>query len=346
MPAGRPKKSENTDLLPLLKRRRSGDHFLFYFIHDDGYQEPLGRDQAAAIEAWKARYAPSASAAPTSFTVVSKAFEESEYFKGLALATQRDYRNYLKRLREVPGFGQAPMERIPSKAIRKMKKQMAGAKTQFDRMRSLISTLYWWAIDEEELFECVNPCAAVSPYSVRAKKVKVTSAMYYAVYDLAPFWVQDWMDLSVVTGPRVSDVLKLKRTDMDAGKLNAIHGKGDEGIVELPIVDDLETVVQRILGRPRKAASVYLIADEDGQRITYWRLRGAFDEAKALAKKKALEQGAEWKDWKRKDLRTKNATDADSLQEAQERLAHTDARTTKRHYRLGLKAKPGRLPRR
>lgn len=273
--------------------------------------------------------------------MVSEAFEKSDYFKSLAVATQRDYRNQLKRLRDT--FKHTPMERIGSKSVRLMKKAMVAAKTQFDRMRSLISTLYWWAVDEEELFECPNPCAQVSPYNVKAKKVKVSSAMYYAVYDEAVFWVQDWMDLSVVTGPRVSDVLKLKRTDIEAGKFSATHGKGDEGIVELPIVDDLDTVLKRILGRPRKAASVYLIADENGQRITYWRLRDEFDAAKARAKDKAE---GEWKNWNRKDLRTKNATDADSLQEAQERLAHTDSRTTKRHYRLGLKAKPGRLPQR
>lgn len=344
MPAGRPKKHTNTDLPPRLKRRKSGKAFLYYFLHANGWQEPLGSDLLVALDGWKSRYSPDASASPTSFSVVSEAFEKSEYFKGLAHKTQKGYGNDLKRLRLV--FKHTPLERIPPKAIRKMKKEMVGAKTQFDRMRSLLSTLYWWAMDEEELVECPNPCAAVSPYSVRAKKVKVSSAMYYAVYDEAVSWVQDWMDLAVVAGPRVSDVLRLRRTDIEAGKLNALHGKGEEGIVELPVQDDLETVLKRILGRDRKASSAYLIADENGQRITYWRLRDEFDAAKAAAKKKAVDAGSEWINWNRKDLRTKNATDADSLQEAQERLAHTDSRTTKRHYRLGLKAKPGRLPKR
>jgi hypothetical protein len=326
-----------------MKRRRSGKGYLYYFLHADGYQEPLGKDYALAVEGWKLRYSPSASASPSSFTLVSEAYEKSEAFKVLAASTQRDYRNYLIRLRAV--FKHAPMERIPSKAIRKMKKEMVGTKTQFNRMRSLISTLYWWAVDEEELFECPNPCAQVSDYSVKSKKVKVTSAMYYAVYDEAPTVVQDWMDVDVIVGQRVSDTLKLKRTDIDAGKLLAAHGKAG-GIVELPIQDDLETVLNRILTRQRAVSSVYLIADENGQRLTYWRLRDYFDDAYARAKAKHLAEGREWIDWKRKDLRTKNATDADSLGEAQERLAHTDSRTTKRHYRLGLKAKPGKLPRR
>jgi len=226
-----------------------------------------------------------------------------------------------------------------------MKKAMVVAKTQFNRMRSLISTIYWWAIDEEELVECLNPCSMVSEYRTKPKKVKVTSAMYYAVYDESPTFVQDWMDLDVIVGQRVSDLLKAKKSDIDAGRLLAAHGKTG-GVVELPIQEDLETVLKRILERPRKVSSMYLIADEEGQRITYWRLRDAFDEAKAIAKSKYEAAGKEWINWKRKDLRTKNATDADTLQEAQERLAHTDSRTTKRHYRLGLKAKPNRLPQR
>lgn len=327
--------------MPRLKRRKSGTRFLYYFIHADGYQEPLGRDLPAAVEAWKLRYSPDGPVAPTSFTTVSEAFEESEHFKSLAAQTQRDYGNYLIRLRLV--FKHAPMERIPAKAIRKMKKAMAGTKTQFNRMRSLISTLYWWAIDEEELFECLNPCAQVSEYPVKSKKVKVTSAMYYAVYDEAPAWVQDWMDIDVIVGQRVSDVLKMKKSDIDAGKLLAAHGKAG-GVVELPIKDDLETVLNRILTRPRKVSSVYLIADDDGQRRTYWQLRDEFDAAKARARAKYEAAGREWINWNRKDLRTKNATDADTLEQAQERLAHTDSRTTKRHYRLGLKAQPNKLP--
>jgi hypothetical protein len=88
------------------------------------------------------------------------------------------------------------------------------------------------------------------------------------------------------------------------------------------------------------------LADENGQPLTYSRLRKMFDQAQDKAAAKWKEMGKEWVRWKRKDLRTKNATDAQTLQEAQERLAHSDSRTTKAHYRLGLKAKPGRLPQR
>lgn len=326
-----------------MKRRKSGDGFLFYFIHGDGYQEPLGKDFGAALQAWQVRYAPSSKQSPTSFTAVSEAYEKSDAFKSLASKTQRDYSNGLKRLREA--FKHTSLERISRKAVREMKKEMVGTKTQFNRFRSLISTLYWWATDEEELLECDNPTVGVSEYPTRPKKVKVTAAMYYAVYDEGPAVMQDWMDLDVIVGQRVSDVLKLKKSDIDAGQLSAVHGKTG-AVVDLPIKDDLEAVLNRILSRPRTIASIYLVADENGQRLTYWRLRRMFDDAKARAKSKHEAAGREWTDWKRKDLRTKNATDAKSLLEAQERLAHTDSRTTKRHYRLGLKADPGHLPKR
>lgn len=343
LPAGRPKQPRNRDLPPRLKRRRSGKGFLYYFLHADGYQEPLGGHLGVALTAWERLYSPGASDAPTSFTRVSLDFEKSPHFASLSPNTQYDYSLGLKRLREV--FKGTPLEYIRPKHVRKMKKTMVATKTQFNRFRSLLSTVYWWATDEEELVECDNPTVGVSEYRTKPKRVKVSSAMYYAVYDEGPAVMQDWMDLDVIVGQRVSDVFTLKVSDIDSGKLSAMHGKAG-GIVELPIEDDLEAVLARIQGRERKVKSLYLVAGEDGQPLTYWRLRKMFDDAKALAKKKWEAAGREWLDWQRKDLRTKNATDADSLEQAQERLAHTDSRTTKRHYRMGLKAKPGRLPKR
>lgn len=343
LPAGRPKQSRNRDCPPRLKRRRSGDGFLYYFLHADGYQEPLGRDFDIALEGWKRLYSPGASDSPTGFKRVSEEFEKSEHFKSLAPNTQYDYSLGLARLRLV--FKDGLMEHIRPKHVRQLKKEMVATKTQFNRFRSLISTLYWWATDDEELIECDNPTVGVSEYSTKPKKVKVTGAMYYAVYDEGPAVMKDWMDLDVIIGQRVSDVFTLKVSDIDAGIMSASHGK-TAGVVELPIEDDLETVLKRIQGRERKVKSVYLVADEHGQPLTYWRLRTMFDDAKAAAKKKWEAAGREWIDWKRKDLRTKNATDADTLQQAQERLAHSDSRTTKSHYRLAGKAKPGRLPKR
>lgn len=326
-----------------MKERPSGTGFLYYFLHADGYQEPLGRDYDIACDLWKALYAPGAKASPSSFTVVSEAFEKSDHFKSLAPKTQRDYGNGLKRLRLV--FKHAPLETIRQKTIRKMRRAMVGTKTQFDRFRSVISTLYWWAVDDQEIVECENPTVGVSPYNPKGKRVKVTSAMYYALYDEGPAALQDWMDLDLIVGQRVSDVLKLTKADIDGRKLLAAHSKAG-GVVELDIELDLESVLNRILGRQRKVSSVYLVADENGQPLTYWRLREMFDQAQARAKKKWEDEGRLWVKWQRKDLRTKNATDADTLAQAQERLAHTDARTTRSHYRMGLKAKPNRLPRR
>lgn len=341
VPAGRPKKPTNSDLLPRLKRRKSGDGFLYYFLHADGYQEPLGSDKTLAVEKWKVLYSPDAASSPTAFKNVSKEWRQSDHFKSLSPKTQYDYGLALDRLELA--FKSVPLELIRPKAIRKMKKAMIGAKTQFNRFKSTLSSLYWWAIDEEELVECENPCYHVSDYRTKPKKVKVTAAMYYAVYDVGPTVMQDWMDLDVVIGQRVSDVFRLKWADIDAGKLAAGHGKVG-AVVDMDIEADLEVVLNRIRTRQAKVSSVYIVADENGQPLTYWRLRKMFDDAQAAAKEKWEAAGREWVKWKRKDLRTKNATDADTLLQAQERLAHEDSRTTKSHYRMGLKAKPGRLP--
>lgn len=337
LPAGRPRQAANRDLLPRLKRRKSGNGHLYYYIHADGYQEPLGSDYRAAVEAWKVLHFPGDDNAPNGFRKLSEAWEKSEAFAILSSKTQYDYGLAMNRWRDV--FKSAPLERIGHAAIVATKREMKAAPTQFKRFKSALSSFWTWAEDEEHT-ESPNPCVGVKGYKTKKRgKVKVTNAMYFAVYDQAAQPLRDWMDLAVVCGPRVMDCCKLKRTDIEGGKLHVTHGKKKTG-TELPIVDDLKVVIDRL--RDRKVSSIYLVADEAGQPITYSMLRTMFDEAMELAVKKDPEMPR----WQRRDLRGRNATDADTLQEAQERLGHDDPRTTATFYRQAMKAKPGRLPRR
>jgi len=324
--------------MPRMKRRESGDGYLYYYIHGDGYQEPLGGDFKAAVEKWKLLHYPGEDDAPNGFRKLSEAWEKSATFAALSPKTQYEYGLAMERWRDV--FKSAPLERIGHASLVATKRQMKAAPTQFKRFKSALSSFWSWAVDEEELTDVPNPCLGVKGYKTKKRgKVKVADWMYYAVYDEAEQPLKDWMDLGVVCGPRVMDCCKLQITHIEHGKLHVKHGKKDTGTV-LPIEGDLKLVIDRL--KARKVSSVYLVADEAGQPLTYGRLREMFDEAM----ERALKKNPEMPRWQRRDLRGKNATDADTLQEAQERLGHDDSRTTAAFYRQAMKAKPGRLPKR
>lgn len=335
VPRGRPRTAANRDLLPGIKRRPGKKADLFYYIHASGYQEPLGSDWDVVLKRYpQLRAADKASATGSGFTAVSKAFEE-EYLPGLAVKTQKEYASGLQALRDV--FGDAPLESILPGAVGGLKRELRDTKTTFNRLKALLSVMWNWA-RESGITTAPNPCAGVKGYPEKPREVIVTDRRYFAVYDHAAQPLKDWMDLTVTAGPRVSDVLRILRPtaeNLAAGELHVFHGKTRK-TVRVDYEEDLVTVVEGILQRSSGVRSVYLIHDEHGQPYNYWQLRDMFDAARAAA----------GETYQMRDLRAKSATDAKTLEEAQDRLAHEDPRTTRKHYRRIRRARPGRLPRR
>lgn len=201
--------------------------------------------------------------------------------------------------------------------------------------------------NETKRTRLANPCAGVRRHKERPAKGRITDEMYLAVHQYGDQILQDWMDLTVTCGQRVSDVLKIKRTDIYAERgrryLDARQGKTEHEF-RIEIQGDLAIVIDRLLNRKRQVAGAYLIQTDQGRPVSYTMIRKRFDEAKARARAAAEREGLHWRDFKRKDLRSKSAQDAATVEEAQERLGHTDARITRRHYRRGTVAKGGRLP--
>lgn len=344
VPRGRPRTPENRDLLPGIKRRPGKQGDSYYFVHDSGYQEPLGKDYDEVIRRYPAlRAAAKAGLQGEGFSAVADAFE-IEYLPGLAKKTANEYTNGLAVLRKV--FGSAPLETILPGAVGALKRELRATPTAFNRLKALLSVLWNWS-REGGLTAAPNPCTGVKGYHEHARDVVVTDRMYFAVYDQAEQMVKDWMDMTVTSGPRVSDVLKILRPTaetLNAGELHVFHGKRTRKVVRVDYEDDLREVVESILARTAGVRSVYLIHDERGQPYSYAQLKDRFDAARAAARAKAEEEGVAWVDYQRRDLRAKSATDAKTLGEAQDRLAHADPRTTQKHYRRVLRARPGRLP--
>lgn len=133
------------------------------------------------------------------------------------------------------------------------------------------------------------------------------------------------------TRAAAADVAKLKRTDIRDDALWIVQNKiGVRQGVEM--AGDLAATIARINARPRKAISVYLIQDENGQPLTQCALRSRFDKARTLAKV----------DFQFRDIRAKAATDTGDLAHPQKLLAHKNRDMTEQYVRtrLGERVQP------
>lgn len=308
---GRPK-TVYLDLPPRMGARtlRSG-RVRYYYTGIPGKKIPLGSDLNEARLKW-AKFE-NGEDDSSRFLAVSERWKKDE-LKKLAFRTQKSYAEHLVNLQEA--FKDFTLDDIRAVDVRqyldRRSKKVAG-----NREVSLLSVIFNWA-RERGLTNGANPCLGVKRNKERPRGRYVTDEEYDGALAKAPPFLQDTMDLALLTGQRVSDVLKMTRQDMRDGVLSVVQDKTGAK-VGIRIEGDLKIVLDRVLARPHAVASVFLIADEQGQRVSYWAINYAFKKLGG--------------DWQFRDLRAKMVTDEDDLKTAQRRAGHKSEQTTARVYR-------------
>lgn len=230
--------------------------------------------------------------------------------------TQGEYRAGLKHLRKA--FKLAMFDQIKPKHVLEYLDRRT-AKVSANREVAVLSIIWNWARGKG-LTDLANPCVGIehNPESSRTRYVK--NDEFDAVYGRGHYVLQDTMDLLLATSHNPSDVLRLTRHQIDAGTLAVQRGKTGKK-VRFRIEGRLKATLERILERPRKVPSVYLIADERGQPVSIYTLNRLFREAKAGA------------DWQLRDIRAKAITDEPELRTASQRAGHADEKITASVYR-------------
>ncbi len=331
---GRPK-SKYRDLPPRMTARESGGRLLYYYTGGKRML-PLGDDKARALRQWAELEAGPLATVDGTFRRVAARYRK-DVLPTKARKTQLDQDPQLDNL--VAVFGAMHVGDITPADVRAYL-DARSAKTMANREVALLSHVFNRA-REWGLTAAANPCEGVTKHKERPRDVYVTQAMFDAVYEHADAVLRDAMDLALLIGQRVADVLSAKRTDVFDGYLHVRQKKTRGKPLRIEVTAELQAIIDRATKRERKAASPWILADDDGQRLTYWRLRRRFDAARAAvrgdgndAEKVALAN------WQFRDLRAKSASDSETLQEAQERLGHTSNSVTRRVYRRGEKVRP------
>ena len=319
---GRPK-TTFADLPPHMTARRSGERVLYYY-QAGATKIPLGSDKAHALRRWAELEGQGS--AGTTFEIVARHYARV-VLPRKAPKTQKDQTAQLKTL--IGAFGHLPLQAIRPVHIRQYLDRRS-ARTAGNREIALLSHLWNWA-RSQDYTSAPNPATGIERNAEVTRSRYVTDEEVRALRDVAPAYVAAAMDLMLMTAQRPSDVLRARLSDVRDGALWFRQSKTGTAVriaVEGPLQRFLEAAAAR------DPASLFLVADERGQRVTIWRLEHAFAAARAQV-------GA---DWQLRDLRKKATTDEPDLTVASQRAGHADETTTAEIYRLvkGRKVAPGR----
>lgn len=235
--------------------------------------------------------------------------------KTRSLKTQGEFRRCLKELRLA--FKPMLLEQIRPKHVSEYLDRRT-RKVSANREVAVLSIIWNWA-RSKGLTDKANPCEGIdrNPESPRERYVETEE--FNEVWEKACPELQDAMDLAYLTGQRPSDILRMTRQDIKDGALWVRQGKTGKRL-GLRVEGRLKEVLERILARSRPVQTMFLIAGDDGQKLSIYGLNYRFRKAKGNA------------DWQFRDLRAKMVSDEEDLKAASKRAGHADERITKKVY--------------
>lgn len=350
-------KSSARDLPPRMLRRTkrlaSGKVWegFYYNGRDDNGKRveiPLGTDLNEAKRKWAELECKPAPVETGLMRIIFDRYER-DIIPTKAPKTQKDNLGCLVKLRKV--FDTAPINAITPQHIA-MYRDERGADAPVRANREIALFSHVWNLAREWGYTAKeNPVKGVRKNKEKPRDYYADDAVWSAVYAVACVELQDAMDLNYLTGQRPADVLKMRLADIKDGAIEVQQNKTKKKLRILlddgGIRTELGKVIDRIKGRERKVASLFLISTPAGKALNQWTLRTRFDDARADAVKAAQKAGDDAlaeriKAFQFRDIRPKAASEMD-LGHASKLLGHTEHEITEKVYRrVGETVKPTR----
>lgn len=333
-----PKITKYPRLRTLVRKGANGQRWVYFYYdmrHEGKPDIPLGKDYDAALVKWDEIH----NQKPRVKGTVEEAFAEWEA-KVLPTYTNPDTRRmYAKGLRKLrPPFGESAWSSVKLPHLIGYLEKRKG-KTQANREMSAFQVVWNYA-RKRGFTELPWPAAGMErsgwKNKEQARKVKVTDAMFSAVHAQGDQLLRDAMDLASATSMRITDVRTVPLPHSDIVHLEASK-TGKEADFDV----NLSMVLPDLLRRRRankKAQHLMLLAGPFRRPVSYRQLYDRFVAARAAAVARARGAGEEalaeaLSKMILRDCRKYAADQAETLEEAQALLQHSDAGTTRRHYR-------------
>ncbi|MDD2035938.1 MULTISPECIES: site-specific integrase [Pseudomonas] len=348
----RPRKTENRDLPPGMYRRKrpkaNGKVWeALYYRDKSGKDIFLGNDLVKAKLKWAELEAKSV---PKELTTMKGIFDEYllKIIPGKAARTQKDNIYELKQLRTV--FDSAPIDAITPAMIAQYRDSRS-AKTRANREIALLSHVFntarEWGLTTRD-----NPCLGVRKNKEKPRDFYANETVWQAVYEEAPPELKDAMDLAYLTGQRPSDVLSMRKDDVEGIYLMVSQGKTGKRLRIVLEVDGVKNslgqLLERIMRRTSEHLSPFFILNEHGKRMSWPMLRNRWADAREAARVKAeVEKKPDLANriaqFQFRDIRPKAASEINDLSDASVLLGHSKEGITERVYRrVGAIAKPSK----
>lgn len=363
-----PTKNKN---LPAGMRARHRGKLTHYYL-DTGAKPrkeiPLGNDYVEAVRKW-AELTISAipATAKITFRMVAERYTK-EVMLQKAKGTQRKNMNELAQLLKFFDDRQEPIDSIQPVMVRQyldwrragivaevkqknVARAAAGLSTieltgkegqvAANRDKALLSHI-WNFARGAGLTNLANPCAGIKGYREDGRDVYIDDEVLAAVYEAAGQGLRDALDLAYLTGQRPADTLKFSRVHIKDGALEIQQNKTKTRL-RIEIVGEFATVMNRISSR--RVTGLGLVTNDDGQQMTAYMLRYAFETARS----KAAAENPSIKDailkFQFRDLRAKAGTDTENergIDAAQAQLGHSTSTMTAHYvrHRRGKLVKP------
>lgn len=250
---------------------------------------------------------------------------------------------YELRLRQISeAFGDKEIDEVTLRDCAELLDSMPPRSS--NQTRAIMMDLFNHAASKELCPD--NPAAKTIKKIEKVETKRHTPAGLRAIRAASPQWLQNAIDIALLTGQRREDVLNMKFDDIQDGYLHVIQHKtkkhSDAGYLKIAVTPQLDAVIKRCRD---SIASPYLIhrrpdrlGQKQSQHKEHWTkievryltraFKKARDEAKPYPKYKDEEQpGFHQVRALSSDLHRKQGLDAQAM------LGHTDEKMTKNYQR-------------
>lgn len=214
---------------------------------------------------------------------------DREVLPGKAAKTQKDYRRYIGRLREV--FGDSHLISVRRSDIAQYLDKRS-AKIEGNREMACLSSAFqsairWGWCDE-------NPCRGAPRNPERRRQRLPSDAELAAIHIAASEQLCCLVDLVLLIGLRKADLLKIRLSDLTDRGVRIDVQKTGAGVT-FEWSDALREVIGRARALRRRVGSLYLFANRRGQQYT----TSGFDSIWKAALKRAGVKGLTFHDLRR-----------------------------------------------
>lgn len=279
-----------------------------------GKWHPLSKDYAEAL----AQYARHTSSAGDGMAGLIDRFL-LEVAPQKTLKTQKEYCRLGERLKNI--FSEfTPAQVKPHHIAKVIDHEAKKAPVQANRMRQLLSVIFsygvrWGAVD-------ANPCRDVKGISVKKRDRYITDAEFAAVKAVANESIGCIMDFCYYTGQRISDVLKVRLSDITVDGVYFEQGKTGKKLM-VGMGEELAEVIERAKGLHNKVRGMTLFHGRGGKQYGYFGVSAMFRRAC---------KAAGVADFHLHDIRAKSLTDLDRQGGNAQTLGGHGSRSTTEGY--------------